>query len=249
MKAVVTGAGQRVGRAIAVELAKAGFEVALHYRGGRAGVEETLAACRAVGGDGWCVQADLVRTEDVRALAAAVRERWDSLDVLVHNASSFEAVPFEEVSVEHLDAMLGVHVRAPFLLTQGLLPLLRAGGSAVGRSPGEGGLVVAIGDLGAERPLPGHAAYSVSKAGLRMLVRALAVELAPTVRAIGIQPGQVAWPPDYDEDKRARIARRIPMGRVGTPEDVARLVRFAALEAPYLNGALLDVDGGLGARY
>lgn len=247
--ALVTGAGARVGRAVAVELARAGLTVAIHHRSSRAGAEETLAACRAAGGDGFLVHADLGTVEGAESLAHEVAARCASLDVLVHNASAFEAVPFERASIGHLDAMLTVHVRAPFVLTRALLPLLRAGGVAAGRAAGEGGLVVALTDIGAERPLPGHAAYSVSKAGLAMLVKALAVELAPSVRAVGVSPGQVAWPPDYDDETRARIARRIPMGRVGTPEDVARLVRFLTLEAPYLNGVIVDVDGGLAVRY
>ena len=109
--------------------------------------------------------------------------------------------------------------------------------------------MVALCDIGADRPVPGYAHYSVSKAGLVMLVKALAVELAPQVRCVGVSPGQVAWPPDYPEDKRERLAQRIPMKRVGDPEDVATLVRFLALEGVYLNGVVVDVDGGLAARY
>ncbi|MCB9664108.1 MAG: SDR family oxidoreductase [Alphaproteobacteria bacterium] len=249
MRALVTGAGQRVGQAIAVELARQGASVAVHYRTSRAGAERTVAACTEAGGEAWLVQGDLSRTAECRAVVDAVRGRWDTLDVLVNNASAFTAVPFEEVSLDHLDAMLALHVRAPFLLVQGLLPLLRAGGVTEARAPGEGGVVVNLHDVGADRPLPGHAAYSVSKAALAMLTRALAVELAPAVRAVGVSPGQVAWPPDYDEARRERIAARIPMGRVGTPEDVARLVRFVVCEAPYLNGVDVPVDGGLSSRY
>jgi pteridine reductase len=95
----------------------------------------------------------------------------------------------------------------------------------------------------------GHAHYSVSKAGLAMLVKAMAVELAPAVRTVGISPGQVAWPESYAPELRERLTRRIPLRRVGTPEDVAALVRFVALEGHYLNGVVLPLDGGLGARY
>ncbi|MCB9681795.1 MAG: SDR family oxidoreductase [Alphaproteobacteria bacterium] len=249
MRALVTGAGHRVGRAIAVELAKAGFEVAIHYRTSRAGAEATLAAVRAAGSNGLLVHGDLARVSEVHGVVDAVRGAWETLDLLVNNASMFKPVAFEEITLDHWETMMGVHVRAPFLLTQGLLPLLRAGGATEGRAPGEGGVVVNIADIGAERPLPGFAAYSVSKAALVMLTKALAVELAPAVRCVGISPGQVAWPPDYDEDKRERIARRIPMGRVGSPGDVARLVRFVAVEGAYLNGVILPVDGGLQARY
>lgn len=249
-RALVTGAGQRVGRAIAVELARAGFEVGVHYRSGRDGAEQTLALCREAGGDGWLVQADVARVEDCDRLVAEVRARWDTLHVLVNNASSFEAAPFESITLESWEAMLAVHARGPFLISQGLLPLLRAARScAVGAAEGEGGLVVQLCDIGAERPVAGYAHYSVSKAALLMLMKAMAVELAPAVRSVAVSPGQVAWPPDYPDALRDKIARRIPMGRVGAVEDVARLVRFVACEAPYLNGVVLDVDGGLSARY
>ena len=104
-------------------------------------------------------------------------------------------------------------------------------------------------DIGAERPISNHTAYTVSKGALLALTKALAVELAPVVRCVGVSPGQVAWPPDYDDAKRSRIAARIPMGRVGTPEDVAAVVRFLATDAPYLNGIVVPVDGGLANRY
>ena len=248
-RAVVTGASRRVGAAIALELASSGFDVVIHVRGDRAGGEETAQAARALGATAWVVSADLSTVAGCQALADAVRGHWDTLDLLVHNASGFSPDPFESTTVEALDAMWAIHGRAPFLLTQALLPLLRAGRAAAGGHEGEAGLVVAIVDIGAVRPVSGYAAYSMSKAALGMLVKALAVELAPAVRAVAISPGQVAWPPDYDASLRERIAARIPMRRVGEPSDIAKLVRFVALDAPYLNGVTIDVDGGLAARY
>lgn len=249
MHALVTGAGQRVGRAIAVDLARRGFDVAVHYRHSRTGADQTVAACHEAGGEAFALGGDLSKVEDCRAVVDAVRGRWDTLDLLVHNASTFEPRPFEEIGLEHWEQMMALHVRAPMLLTQGLLPLLRAGGCTQGRAPGEGGVVVHVADIGADRPLAGYTAYSVSKAALVMLMKCMAVELAPAVRSVGISPGQVMWPPEYDEAKRVRVAGRIPMGRVGSPEDIAKLVSFVAIEAPYLNGVILPVDGGLSARY
>lgn len=246
-RAVITGAGQRVGRAIAVELGRQGFELAVHYRSSEAGAQQTLDEA---GGRGFLVQADLATPEGCAGLCEAVSARWSSLQVLVNNASAFSPSNFEGTTAADWDAMQAIHSRAPFLLSRDLLPLLRAGPSAAhGAKPGEAGLVVHMVDIGAVRPVSGYAAYSASKAALLMLVRAMAVELAPAVRTVGISPGQVIWPDDYDDDLRARLARRIPMGRVGEPEDVARLLRFIALEAPYLNGCVVDVDGGLSCRY
>lgn len=246
---MVTGASRRVGSAIALELAAHGFDVCVHVRGDVDGGEATAAAVRAHGGEAWVVSSDLATAQGCELLADAVRARWSSLDVLVHNASGFSPDPFESTSLDALDAMWAIHGRAPFLLTQALLPLLRAGRGADGARSGEAGLVVGIVDIGAVRPVTGYAAYSMSKAALGMFVKALAVELAPTVRAVAVSPGQVAWPPDYDEALRGRITARIPMRRVGEPSDIAKLVRFVALEAPYLNGVTIDVDGGLAVRY
>jgi pteridine reductase len=236
--ALVTGAAVRVGRAVSLELARNGFDVALHYRSSKAAAEDAAAACRDAGGDAWTVGADLAEPEEIHQVVSAVKDRWDRLDVLVNNASLFQPLAFEKIDVESWDRVQAVNVRAPFLLSQGLLgPLTEAKG-----------LVVHLCDIGADRPVRGYAHYSVSKAALVMLVKAMAVELAP-VRTLGISPGQVAWPPDYSAEKRAKLAARIPLGRVGAPEDVARLVRFAALDGGYLNGEVIAVDGGLSARY
>ncbi len=239
-RAVVTGAARRVGRAVALELAAHGHDVCVHYRTAAREAAEVVAACRARGADAFAVGADLQQASGCAAVVAAARERWERLDVLVNNASLYEPVPFAEITDAAWDRMLDVNLKAPFRLSRDLLPLLRAAPD---------GLVVHLCDIGAERPVRGYAHYSVSKAGLVMLVKAMAVELAPEVRAVGISPGQVAWPPSYGPERREAIARRIPMGRAGTPEDVARLVRFAALEGGYLNGAVIPVDGGLSARY
>jgi pteridine reductase len=128
--------------------------------------------------------------------------------------------------------------------------LLRsADATTFGAPAGQHGVVVHLCDIGGDRPVRGHVHYSVSKAGIAMLVKAMAVELAPAVRTVGIAPGQVAWPEHYSAEKRAALTRRIPLGRPGSPEDVAVLVRFLATEAHYLNGVIVPVDGGLAVRY
>lgn len=249
-RALVTGAAARVGRATAVELAGAGFDVAIHCRSSADGADGALAEVRAAGGDGFIVQADLGTVDGCAAVVRAVSERWDTLSVLVNNASVFYPVAFDEIDADEWDRVLAVNLRAPFLLARGLLPLLRAADpAAIGAPPEQHGVVVHVVDIGADRPVAGHAHYSVSKAGLAMLVKAMAVELAPAVRTVGVSPGQVAWPPTYDEALRSRLERRIPVGRVGEPADVARAIRFLVTEAHYVNGAILPIDGGLGARY
>lgn len=238
--ALVTGAAKRVGKAIALELAHHGYDVAIHYRNSAMEAEQVAKACRDAGAKAYLVRGDLSDPMACTEVVRAVREQWDTLDLLVNNASYFEPVPFSEVTLAQIDAMHALHVRAPFLLSQGLLePLQNA----------EDGVVVHMCDIGADRPVPGYAHYSVSKAALVMLVKAMAVELGPTLRCVGVSPGQVAWPPDYPDAKRARLTRKIPLARVGEPEDIAKLIRFVALEGTYLSGCILPVDGGLSARY
>ncbi len=237
--ALVTGAARRVGRAIALELAASGFDVCVHYSGSADEAAEVVSLCEARGVAAFSARADLSDADGCRSLVDAVLSRWSTLDVLVNNASLFEPLPFAQIDEAQWQRMLAVNLSAPFRLSRDLLPALRA----------SRGLVVQMCDIGADRPVRGYAHYSVSKAGLVMLVKAMAVELAPEIRTVGVAPGQVAWPEDYDEAKRAALSRRIPMGRAGEPEDVARLVRFLALEGGYLNGIVVPVDGGLAVRY
>ena len=247
-RAVVTGASIRVGRGIALELARSGFDLVLHTR--NSPLEATAAACRAAGAEVSEVRGDLATTEGCDAVVAHVRERFEALELLVNNASAFTPVPFADITLEQWEAMQGINVRAPFLITQGLLDRLQAGDpDRIGAPDGQHGVVVHMCDIGAVNPVSGYAHYSVSKAGVVMLVKAMAVELAPAIRTVGISPGQVAWPEDYSDTKRDRLRQRIPLQRVGDPEDIARLVRFLTLEGHYLNGIIVPVDGGLSKRY
>ena len=249
-RAVVTGAAVRVGRAIALELANHGFDLVIHCLSRVAEAEQTAEDCGRAGAVAEVVQSDLASAPGCARLVSAVEDRWDGLELLVNNASRFEPSAFAQTSLEHWDHMMAVNARAPFLLSQGMLPLLQKGQSqAVNAPAGQHGLVVHLCDIGADRPIRGYASYSMSKAAVQMLVKAMAVELAPCVRSVGVSPGQVAWPDDYNDKLRDTLRKRIPMGDVGEPADVARLVRFLALEAHYINGAVVPVDGGLGARY
>ena len=248
--ALVTGASDRVGRAIAIELARSGFDLVLHHRNSQQKLSETAEACAQLGAGVHQVRADLAEPDQVEALADATQAAFGALSLLVNNASLFSPDPFEAITAESWARMLQVNLTAPFRLSQALLPALRAADPAwVGGPEGQGALVVHLCDIGSERPLVGYTPYSVSKAGLSMLMRSMAIELAPEVRCVTLSPGQVAWPPTYSQEKRAKLAQRIPMGRCGTPEDVARLVRFLTLEGHYLNGIDIPVDGGLAARY
>lgn len=220
--ALVTGAGVRVGLAIARHLAAHGWTVAGHYHSHR---PRGLAAA---------LPADLASPDGPDALARAFRARFGRLDLLVCSAAGFDERPLEATDAAAWDAQLDLNARAPLLLARALLPLLRrARGSVVNVVDVGGGLV----------PWRGFAAYCASKAALARLTECLALELAPRVRVNGVAPGTVIWPARYPAARRRALAARIPLGRAGTPEDVAEAVRFLA-EAPYVTGAILPVDGG-----
>lgn len=237
--AFITGAGIRIGSAVARALARAGYDLALHAHRSLGPLESLAEELRGLGRRITLHTADLSSPDAVDALGAEVREAWPALDVVVHNAGLFERVDFASITRAQYRTMQAVNLDAPFFLTQALLPSLRAGTDP---------LVVHITDIGGERPVSRYAHYSVSKAGLIMLTRALAVELAPHVRVNAISPGTVAFPVDFDAQAREEMLERIPMGREGSVEDVARTVVFLAREAPYLTGQVIAVDGGRSAQ-
>lgn len=232
--AFVTGAGIRVGRAIALALADAGYDLVLHAHASVQALEEVAGEVRRRGRNAWLHTADLSDGEAVDRLAGVLRDAHPALDLVVHNAGLFERVPFGSIDRARYRRMQAVNLEAPFFLTQGLLPSLLAAASPC---------VIHVTDIAAERPYEGYAHYSVSKAGLLMLTRALAVELGPRVRVNAVAPGTVAFPPDFDEAARAEILARIPLAREGDPADVARAVVFLAGQ-PYVTGQVINVDGG-----
>ena len=220
--ALVTGAGVRVGNAIARDLARHGFTVVAHYRS---------HPPRGLPG---ALQADLAAPDGPAALAAAFKRAHRRLDLLVNSAAAFDALPLEETDAAAFDSQMDLNARAPLLLARALAPLLRrARGAIVNIADVGGGLV----------PWRGFAAYSASKAALVRLTECLALELAPEIRVNAVAPGTVLWPESYSAKLRQTLTARIPLGRAGTPSDVASAVRFLA-EAPFVTGAVLPLDGG-----
>ena len=233
MRALVTGAAVRLGRAIALGLAQDGFDIAVHCNRSRAEAAELVGR---LGPGSTVVQGDLSTESGCRAVVEAVGE-WGAIDVLVNSAAAYESVPFADLDAARWDAMQALNTRAPFLLTRGFLPALARSGR-----PG-GGCVVNLADIGGERPAPGFTHYSVSKAGLIMMTRALALELAPAVRVNAVAPGLVLPPEALDPAVREAILATVPLRREGTAQDVAGAVRYL-VAAPYVTGVVLAVDGG-----
>ncbi|MCY0991179.1 SDR family oxidoreductase [Nannocystis sp. ILAH1] len=236
--ALVTGGAVRLGAATSKALAAAGFDVVVHTRRSLAEAEALVQALRDGGRQAWVAVADLADPDGPEELAAQVRRRGASLELLVNNAASYEHVAFEAITRERLEAMLAVNLRAPFLLTQALLPCLRAAAP---------GCVVNITDMAVSHPYTTTHAFShylASKAALEQLTRAWALELGPQVRVNAVAPGPVAMAGETTDEQRQDILRRTPLRREGSPEDIARAVVFLAT-APYVTGQTLRVDGGL----
>jgi pteridine reductase len=233
--ALVTGAGKRVGRAIALRLAAGGLRVAVHHHTSRDEAQATANECARLAGDSHALAADLGDPMAPAALVAAVLERFGRLDVLVNNASVFKPMKLDDFNVAAWDEHFGVNVRA-------VMSLVFVGREALRASRGR---VINLCDASTARPWPSHLAYSASKGALETLTLALARALAPDVCVVGVAPGVVEWPPEYDEAKRKRILSRVPLGRAGTAADVAALVHYLATDAEYISGAIIPVDGGM----
>ncbi len=238
---LITGAARRVGACIARTLHAAGCSVAIHCRGSRTeadGLAASLEAARP--GTTAVLQADLLNLDALSGLVEGVTARFGRLDGLVNNASSFFPTPVGTLTAAQWDDLSGSNLRAPLFLSQAAAPALREAGGAI----------VNIVDIHAERPLAGYPAYSAAKAGLLGLTRALAIELAPRVRVNGVSPGAIEWPEDgqFPPDEREAIVRHTLLQRVGSPQDIAGAVRFLMLDAPYVTGQILAVDGGRSAR-
>jgi pteridine reductase len=233
---LITGAARRVGAAVARCLHSAGANVVIHHHhsgeAAHALVAELEAARR---GSALALAADLLDLTQLSALVDRTQAHFGGLHVLVNNASSFYPTPLGEITAAQWDDLMGTNLRAPLFLSQAAAAPLRAAR----------GLIINVADINGQRPLRDHLVYSAAKAGLIMLTRALARELAPDVRVNGIAPGPVLWPEaGIDAEQKQLIIEHTPLGRPGSPEDVARTALFFAAAAPYVTGQVLAVDGG-----
>ena len=232
-RALVTGAGQRVGQAIALALGAQGMHVAVHYRESRAGAEQTAELIRQSGGHAVLVAADLTSRDEARRLIERSVAELGGLDVLVPSAANFERVALAEVDDDAWDRSVDLNLASPFALVQHAVPTLRAAR----------GSIVFITCSSATVPMRNYLPYVVSKGALKHLMKTLALELSPEIRVNAVAPGTVMPPTSYDAAAIAKLARAIPLARVGSPEDIARAVVFLA-SSPFITGHELAVDGG-----
>lgn len=232
--ALVTGGAVRVGRAIALGLASAGARIIVHYNSSSDDADILVEDIRLGGGDAVGLRADLSRHDEVLRLAEEAEAAFGGVDILVNNASVFPPEGLAEVDEATWDLAMAVNLKAPFFLTQKL-------GAAM-RQRGEG-VVVNLADLAGLQAWEGYAAHAVSKAGLAHLTRVAARALAPEVRVNGIAPGTVLPPEDLPAEEVARLARRAPLGRNGSPQDVVDAVLFL-VRSGFVTGEIIAVDGG-----
>ena len=231
--ALVTGAGHRVGRAIAVALGAQKMRVAVHYNSTADGAKETLRAIEKAGGSGETFGADLTSPEQLTGLVESVVKRFGGLDVLVNSAAVMLRTPLAQTEASQWDDIMALNLRAPFLLSQAAAPHLRRAHGAI----------VNIADLAAFETWPDYLVHGLSKSGVVYLTRALARVLAPEIRVGAVAPGTVLLPDGWSEADAERLRGTTPLQRNGSPEDVSNAVLFI-LGADYFTGDTIIVDGG-----
>jgi pteridine reductase len=231
--ALVTGAGRRVGRALAVALGTRGMHVLVHYNASAAGAEETTRLVTRAGGTADLLPANLSVTSDAERLVDQALAARGSLDVLVNSAAMMLRTPVGETTSADWDAMFALNVRAPYFLSQRAAPALRA----------SRGSIINIADLAAFETWPAYVPHGVTKAAVVQMTRALARVLAPEVRVNAIAPGVVLLPDGWNEADADHLRGTTPLRRLGSPEDVAGAMLYL-LDAGYVTGEVITVDGG-----
>ncbi len=231
--ALVTGAGQRIGRAIAYGLIRRGVNVAIHYHRSEQGAKATQMEAEVAGVKVARLKADLGDAEAAERLPARARDALGGLDIAILNAAIMEKRPLEEVTPSAWDRVMNLNLRSTFFAAKGAA-------AAMGE---QGGAIVALADIAAFQRWKQYPVHVISKAGVVAATELLAKILAPRVRVNAVAPGAVLLPVDWDDEARKQLVASTPLGRLGTPDDVVRAVLFL-LENDYLTGTTLVVDGG-----
>jgi NAD(P)-dependent dehydrogenase (short-subunit alcohol dehydrogenase family) len=232
--ALVTGAARRVGRAIALALAERGAELVIHYLDSEREAQEVLALAKQAGGKPVAVRGDVSVSADVNRIVETALQAFGRIEILVNNAAIFYRTPFEKLTEEDWDLFLDVNLKGPFLLCRKVGEIMIRQGR---------GKIINLADIAGRKVWAEYIPYSVSKAGLIALTKGLAKALAPAVQVNAIAPGAVLLPDGTTPDERERAIRRIPLDRLGSPEDIARAAVYL-IENDFITGEILTVDGG-----
>ena len=231
---LITGGARRIGRALALGLAERGASVAFSYRTSAAEARRTLRELEAADADALAVQADLSRSRDVKRLMQAVIRKFGRLDVLINYAANFDRIPFDRLTEADWNRAIDTNLKGPFLCSLYASPHLKA----------RGGKIINFADWSGLRPYRDYLPYCVSKGGVVTLTKALAKELAPRVLVNAIAPGPILAPEEMSPAQRRRIARRVPLKRWGTPNDILKAALFLVEGGDYTTGSVVFVDGG-----
>ena len=233
---LVTGAARRIGAAIVTRLHENGARVAIHYRSSADAADALAQRLNTVRPESAATfQADLLDTARLAPLIDDVVAWSGRLDGLVNNASTFYPTPVGTITEDHWTDLMGSNLKAPLFLSQAAAPHLRR----------HQGAIINLVDIHAQRPLRNHPVYGPAKAGLAMLTRALAKDLAPAIRVNGVSPGAILWPEEGMSDSAQQtILRQVPLERPGDPADIAGCVLYLLRDANYVTGQIIAVDGG-----
>lgn len=231
--ALVTGAAKRIGRSIALELARRGADVIVNYHNSRTEAEQVVAEISKLGRRSMAVQADVSVRAEVQRMISQVEKEFGGLDILVNNAGMFQHVPFNEITDDQWNEILATNLTSQFICAQTVAPLLKRSGH---------GRIINLASLGGLLAWPGYTHYCVSKAGVISLTRCMARALAPEITVNAIAPGTITFEGDAAE-LEADFIRRAPLGRTGKGSDIAEAAAFLA-ESDFITGQVLVVDGG-----
>ncbi len=231
----ITGAGLRLGRAIALDLARRGAHIVIHYNTSDLAAKEAAEQIEGMGRRALLVQANLSQIEQIKRCVDQIEEHFGRLDVLVNSASNFIRVPVEEINEAVWDASLNVNLKGPAFCVLEAARLMRKGG---------GGKIINFADWAGFRPTRHYLPYMVSKGGVITLTRALALELAPEIQVNAVAPGPVLPPVDIGQKDLDTIIRQVPLKRLGSPADIVATVAFFLEGSDYITGQILCVDGG-----
>jgi pteridine reductase len=232
--ALITGSAKRIGRAVAVELARRGARIAVHYRSKTTEADETLQLIRKSGSDGAVFRAELTDNEAVAKVFQEIKTTFGGLDILINSASIFSPGKADETTPEMWDSQMNSNAKAPFFVAQHAARLMQTRGQ---------GKIVNIADVAGEVIWPGYFAYSVSKAALIAVTRGLAKSYAPQIQVNAIAPGPVLFPEYYTEEQKTSAIERTLLKREGSPGDIVNAVVFL-IENDYITGEMIHVDGG-----
>ena len=234
--ALITGSARRIGATLAHTLHHAGMNIVLHYHSSASEASKLCDQLNRLRTDSAVkVTANLLHFNSLQSLVSRAQQFWNRLDVLINNASSFYPTTIGKITEQHWDELMGTNLKAPLFLSQAAAPHLKE----------NHGCIINIVDIHAERPLKNYPLYCAAKAGLVMLTKAIARELAPEVRSNGIAPGAILWPERADySPTHQEIIQRTALRRQGSPEDIARTALFLIRDADYITGQIIVVDGG-----